>query len=264
MPMPERRVAVTTVLNMRDLGGLPVAGGVIARDRVFRSGALTGLSAADAATLAARGIRTILDFRTASEAAAAPDQLPDGASTELLDVLADSPAAAAANIAELLADPHRLAAALGDGQGAELLRASYRDIVRLPSARAAYARFFRDLADPRRDGALLFHCTAGKDRTGWAAAALLSLLGADDDTIRADYLQTNDDFLPALRPMLDRLTAAGIDPALITPVMGVDERYLDAAFSAATEQFGSMRGYFTTGLGLDGVTLDAVRSRMLA
>ncbi|SJN08221.1 possible protein-tyrosine phosphatase [Leucobacter sp. 7(1)] len=264
MTMLNRRVPITSVLNMRDLGGLPVAGGVIASNRVFRSGALAELSPDDAELMAERGIQTILDFRTGSEAASAPDRVPSGATTELLDVLSDSPAAAAGNIAELLADPPRLAAALGDGHGATMLRGSYREIVSLPSARAAYARFFRDIADPSREGALLFHCTAGKDRTGWAAAALLTMLGADEATIHADYLQTNDDFLPAMRPLLNQLEAAGIDPALVLPVMGVEESYLEAAYAEATSTYGSMQGYFTTALGLDEGVLDAVRARLVA
>lgn len=264
MTQLDRRVPLTSVLNARDLGGLPVAGGVFAPGQVFRSGSLGELSAADAEVLGERGVATVYDFRTVGESALAPDRVPAGAESILLDVLADSPDTGAANVGEMLKDPVRLAAALGDGQGAEMLRSSYRHIVSLPSARSSYTAFFRGLADGTREGAALFHCTAGKDRTGWAAAALLTLLGADSDTIHEDYLQTNQDFVPALKPVLDQIEAAGIDPELVLPVMRVEADYLDAAFSEAESRFGSMAGYFETGLGLDAATLEALRERLVS
>lgn len=260
----DRRVPLTTVLNARDLGGLPVSGGVFAAGQVFRSGALGELSSADAEVLGARGIATVYDLRTAGEEAAAPDRVPAGAESILLDVLADSPETGAANVGEMLKDPVRLAEALGDGQGAEMLRSSYRHIVSLPSARTAYAAFFRGLADDSRGGAALFHCTAGKDRTGWAAAALLTLLGASSETIHDDYLQTNTDFVPALQPVLDKIESAGIDPNLVLPVVRVEADYLDAAFNEAESRFGSMAGYFEAGLGLDASVVEALRARFVA
>ena len=260
----DRRIPLASVMNMRDLGGLPVAGGTLASGQVYRSATLAALSAEDGEEFAARGISTVYDLRTAKERAGAPDRVPESIPSVSLDVLADAPAAAAANINEMMSNPAAIEQAFSGGQATELLASAYRDIVGLPSALRAYRTFFGGLTDPSRAGAVLFHCTTGKDRTGWAAAALLTLLGARDDVIRADYLQTNTDLLPALQPVIDRAAAAGVDPELLRPVLGVDERYLDAAYDEVEQRFGSIEGYFSEGLGLGAADIEALRERFVA
>lgn len=262
--LPDRRIPLTSTANMRDLGGLPVDGGVVARGEVYRSASLAKLSDADGQSFVELGIARVYDLRTANEREGAPDRLPDTITSVPLDVLADSPLAAAANINALVSDPSQLAAALSGGQAEEMLRESYRDIVRLPSARHAYRALYADLLDASRTGAVLFHCTTGKDRTGWAAASLLTLLGASDDVVRSDYLETNQDLLPALQPMIDQASAAGVDPELILPVLGVRESYLNAAFDEVAQQFGSMEDYLITGLELDASSIDGLRARFVA
>jgi protein-tyrosine phosphatase len=180
-----------------------------------------------------------------------------------LDVLADSSTDVAAGVGQLAADPVALAATLGDGRGAALMAESYRNIVSLPSARAAYRAFYLDLIDPSRTGAALFHCTTGKDRTGWAAASLLLLLGADETDVRADYLQTNTDLLPALQPVLDAAAAKGVDPDLLLPVLGVRAEYLETALAEAVDRYGDVRGYALDGLGLSVSQLEALRERFV-
>ena len=260
----DRGITLASVANLRDLGGLPAEGGSVARGRVYRSASLAELSSADGAELAARGVALAVDFRTAAETTAAPDQLPAEIAPLALDVLADSPSAGAANIPALLADPAQFLALVSGGGIAEALRDSYREIVSLPSARSAYRDFFVRLGDPSAPGAVLFHCTTGKDRTGWAAAALLSLLGTPDDVIRADYLRTNTDLLPRLAPLFDRAEQAGVDPELLRPLLGVQEDYLDTAFAQVSAEYGDMAGYFENGLRLSAVEREAVRQRFLS
>ena len=122
--------------------------------------------------------------------------------------------------------------------------------MRLPSALRAYRAFYRSLLDEDRHGAALFHCTTGKDRTGWAAATLLTLLGVSEADVYDDYLQTNVDLLPALEPVLQRAEAQGVERELLLPVLGVRESYLAAAFAQMREQFGSIQEYAHEGLGL--------------
>ncbi|MBL3698052.1 tyrosine-protein phosphatase [Leucobacter luti] len=264
MTVPDRRVPLTSVFNMRDLGGLPVAGGTVVPGQVYRSASLAELSDADGAAFVDREITTVYDLRTAGERAGAPDRVPPAVASIPLDVLADSPVAAAANINGMLANPGVLADALGGGKAETMLQSSYRDIVALPSALASYRAFFRGIGDDARAGAALFHCTTGKDRTGWGAAALLALLGASDEVIRADYLQTNTDLLPSLQPVMDQAAAAGIDPELIRPVLGVEESYLDAAYQEVADRFGTIEDYFSAGLGLEAADIDALRARLIA
>jgi protein-tyrosine phosphatase len=111
------------------------------------------------------------------------------------------------------------------------------------------------LADAGRGG-VLFHCTTGKDRTGWAAASLMLLLGVDEDAVTEDYLRTNADLLPAMQPVLDRFAGQGGDPDVLLPVLGVREEYLRTALDEVGVRFGGIRGYATDGLGLTEQDLD--------
>ena len=144
----------------------------------------------------------------------------------------------------------------------DLFDSAYREIIGLPSARAAYRTLFCDLAGGHQLPALV-HCTTGKDRTGWAAAALLMLLGVSAEDVMAEYLLTNDLLLPALQPMFDQFRDAGGDPTVLVPVFGVDPAYLAAGLDEMASRFGSIEGYFSHGLGLDAPTLDALRATFL-
>lgn len=263
MTVLDRRIQLVSVMNMRDLGGLPVSGGTLAPGQVYRSASLAELSDEDGIAFSERQITTVYDFRMASERDEAPDRVPSTIASISLDVFADNTAAAAAQVGGVLANPALLAQSGVGSDGAKFLEAAYRDIVALSSAQKSYREFFQGLADGSREGAVLFHCTTGKDRTGWAAAALLGLLGASDEVIRADYLQTNTDLLPALQPKIDQATAAGVDPELLRDFLGVKESYLNAAYDEVNQRFGTIENYFTVGLGLTPAEIEALRERLI-
>jgi protein-tyrosine phosphatase len=138
----------------------------------------------------------------------------------------------------------------------------YRDFVDLPSAKQAYRQLFLDLADPSGTPAL-YHCTAGKDRTGWATAALLSLLGVPEDQVYADYLRSNETMLPAYAPLIERFVDGGGDPAVIKAILGVKADYLKAAFDEMRAKYGSIEGYFNDGLRMDEAARRRMRARFL-
>lgn len=135
----------------------------------------------------------------------------------------------------------------------------YRQIVGLPSALTGYHQFFNDISEPEHRPAA-FHCTTGKDRTGWAAATFLLMMGVSEDDVVADYLLTNDQLVPALKPVVDKFASIGGDPDLLTPVIGVQKSYLDAGFDEMRKRFKSIDGYFTDGLGLDAPTIERLRA----
>lgn len=259
--LPDRRVQITSAPNMRDLGGIPVADGVVRDRRLYRSATLARLTDDDMPGFAELGVATVFDLRTAGEREQQPDRLPDGVRSRPLDVLADSAAVAAAGIVDIFADPAAAAPLLKQGTAQRAMEATYRDFVTLPSAVGAYRTLLSELADPADDAPALFHCTTGKDRTGWAAATFLLLLGADEDAVRADYLQTNTDLLPALEPVLAQAEEAGLARELLLPVLGVRESYLDAALEQMRADFGTIRDYALDGLGLTPAQLDAMRGR---
>lgn len=259
---PGAGLGLVSAPNMRDLGGWSTRGGDrVVRGAVYRSTDLSRLTEGDRQTLGALGIRVVFDLRTAGERVAAPDVLPEGAGLRALDILADSTLAVPANLMSLLSDPPAATAALTPARVRDLFGSAYREIISLPSARSGYRELFSGLASGVDRPALL-HCTTGKDRTGWAAAALLMLLGVSDEDVMAEYLLTNDQLLPALQPMFDQFRQGGGNPEVLAPVFGVEPDYLNVALEAMSGQYGSIQGYFSNGLGIDDQTLDALRTAL--
>lgn len=90
------------------------------------------------------------------------------------------------------------------------------------------------------------------------------LFGADEETVHADYLQTNDDLLPAFAPLIEAAAAQGVDPELLKAAFGVQASYLDATLEEIEARYGTLEGYFSRGLSLDDETLVALRERFVA
>ncbi|TDP89718.1 protein-tyrosine phosphatase [Leucobacter luti] len=258
----KRTVSIASAPNLRDLGGIPIENGNIKRGLLYRSASLSSLTDTDQGWFSTLGIGTVYDFRTAAEAVESPDRLPTGSDRISLDVLADASASIAASVGQLTTDPQAFVASLTDGQAEHLFEDSYRDFVRMPSALTAYRSFFLSLIDEDRHGAALFHCTTGKDRTGWAAASLLTLLGVNEADVYDDYLQTNTDLLPALEHVLQNAESHGVERETLMPVLGVRESYLAAAFEQMREQFGSINEYARDGLGLTSEQLHRLRTNL--
>jgi protein-tyrosine phosphatase len=255
---------IEPIPNMRELGGWPTGDGRrVHSGLLFRSTELSQLSADAVATLTGLGIRTVYDLRTEPERTTQPDTDIEGIENVVLDVLADATGASPAHTMELLSDPEAAQEELGGGKGEQGFVAGYRQFVSLPSALVAYGHLFSDLLQPQHRPAL-FHCTTGKDRTGWAAAAALLLFGVDEQDVMEEYLLTNELLLPAVQPVFDRFEAAGGDPALLRPLLGVLPQYLEASLDEMRTRFGTIEDYFSDGLGLDGEAQAALRATFTA
>lgn len=257
-PDPGAGIAIEGVPNLRDLGGWSVSGGEVKRGMMFRSAEWSGLQGDAAANFAALGIRSVYDLRTEDERTASPNVVPEGTEYVVVDVLSDATNAGPAQVSQALADPKLAEEMLGGGKAEAMFQQGYRQIVGLPSALTGYRKFFTDIADTEhRPG--LFHCSTGKDRTGWAAASLLLLLGASQDDVYKDYMLTNDQLLPQLEPMIDQFVGAGGDRDLITLILGVRASYLDAALDEMSQRFGTIENYFSNGLALGDDTIEQLR-----
>ncbi|MFJ3877935.1 tyrosine-protein phosphatase [Streptomyces sp. NPDC090077] len=258
----------TTVANLRDLGGTPLTGGRTVRPGlVLRAGALDRLDPDADPVVAALGLRTVIDLRSDAERADHPDRIPDGVRLLVRDVLADKMSdhrmPAAAQLKDLLGDPAVAEEHLGGGKAQALFGSVYRSFVSTASAHAAYRTLLTEAADPDA-GPLLFHCTAGKDRTGWGATVVLSLLGADDDTLMAEYLSVNPAVKQAFAPMIEGFTAAGGDPDIALALIGVFPSYLEAGLDEVRVRYGSMEKYVHEGLGVSEETVAALRAKLVA
>jgi protein-tyrosine phosphatase len=258
-------IPLTSVPNLRDVGGYRTGDGQKVRTGVYyRSTDLSRVVDTDLPLLADLGVRTVYDLRTADERDAAPDILPSGARGVALDVLADKGIRSIpAQMLQVIADPMIAERELGGGRAIEYFEGSYRDFVLMPSAVSSYRALFDGLAS---DGTMpaLVHCTTGKDRTGWATAALLLLVGVSEEDVFHDYLLTNKLLLPSFSAVFERFVDAGGDPALLEPVLGVRQQYLEVSLAVMREHYGTIEGYFTDGLGLDTAVQAVLRERMIA
>ncbi len=111
----------------------------------------------------------------------------------------------------------------------------------------------------------MFHCTAGKDRTGWATAILHTILGASEQTIFSDYLLTNVYSASEIAASVAQAQNAGGQNSadMMTALQDAHTDYLQAAFDQVTASYGSMASYIANGLQLDQTTLNAIRQHML-
>lgn len=254
-PAPPR---LATAPNFRDIGGYRTRDGhQVRRGVVWRSDQMNLLSEADLATIAALYPAVIADLRTQTERTREPDRLPVGARHVVLDVAADS--------TQSLGGDMRLAMAqIAQGKGEALLIEANREFVTLPSARKSYAELIRLMI--AADGPVIYHCTAGKDRTGWATAVVLSLLGVPRETIMQDYLVSNERLAAKNVAILGGLarSRSALDPAFLEPVLTVKPAYIEAAFAEVDRSYGSFDGYVAKGLGLTRREISALRRKLLS
>jgi protein-tyrosine phosphatase len=257
---PGESLGIASIPNLRDLGGYATSEGATVASRLaYRSNQLSGITPGDMERLAELGLANAYDLRTAAEREARPEELPPEVNYVVLDVLEDSPQAGPAQLERLMQDPQEANEALGGGQVEELFKASYREFVSLPSAQEGFGDLFRALGDEAQLPAV-FHCTTGKDRTGWAAAAFLTLLGVPRDVVMEDYLRSNDNIIPAYQSVIDAFVEAGGDASIPVAILGVKEEYLESAFDEMETRYGTIESYFAEGLGIDAAQQEALRA----
>ena len=234
------------VSNLRDLGGWPTKDGRrVRRGQVFRSAALHALTDADIAALRDLGVRHVVDFRGDGERERWPTKLRDGVTIHELTIQPTI----GASLRDLVQDPNSTA----------------EDVVRV--MRAAYGSYITDwhhryramfdLLLHEEPAPLLFHCTAGKDRTGVAAMLLLGALGVDEETIHDDYLATNRLW------RRDAEVSAGLPKQVADTLLSVQPAFLEAAWDAIHQGWGSIDAYLHDRLGLDDTRMATLRARLV-
>ena len=231
--------------NFRDLGGHSgLDGRRVRTGQVFRSDHLGTLSADDHRTLQPLGITHSIDFRGVAERSALPSTLPGATAVSL----AIEPTVVV-QVQALLARGQ----VPTEAETVALMCRTYRAFAR--AAAPTYARFFQHLL--MHSTPLVFHCTVGKDRTGFAAALLLGALGVSREAVMADYLLTNQ--LYRRTPLVQ---AHG--PAHVMDVLWqVQPEFLNAAFDTIDTDFGGLVPYLEGPLGLGPQERDRLCARLL-
>ncbi|MCP3466191.1 tyrosine-protein phosphatase [Bradyrhizobium sp. CCGUVB23] len=241
---PARHLALQGASNFRDLGGYPTADGRQTRwRRLFRSNHLGLLTEADVEIVRGLGVRSAFDFRGVEERADALCGVRE-ITTHSLPIEPTVVAALRAQMAEgTLTAPVAL----------EIMRESYRNYVRhnTHSFRALFSHLLEDRAP------LVIHCTAGKDRTGFACALILHALGVPEETIAEDYLLTNRFY------RRDASAASELPQDVRDAIGSVEASYLEAGFEAVRADYGDLETYLRDGLRLGTAERIALKERYL-
>jgi protein-tyrosine phosphatase len=261
--MPEhvkrRHLGLEGAPNFRDLGGYATADGHTVRWGLFyRSDNLAHLTDADLEKVSALGIKLVCDFRSAPEKQAEPDRLPaaNPPAVEELPIGAES----------FMAKDLRERISAGNLDGLDLRGMLIEGNRQFATAFAPqYAAMFERISRPENLPALV-HCSAGKDRAGFASALILTLLGVPRETVMEDFLLTNHYTAAATRKrlrMMELLSLFRADTEALAPLFGVERAYLEAAFAEIEKHHGDFDGYRRTALGIDDAELASFRALAL-
>ncbi|HEY8121848.1 MAG TPA: tyrosine-protein phosphatase [Myxococcota bacterium] len=261
--MPEhvkkRHLALEGAPNFRDLGGYETSDGHSVKwGELYRSDNLASLTDADLERVSALGIQLVCDFRAKQEKEDEPDRLP----------AAHPPAVAELEIGaeNFVVKDLRERIQSGDLAGVDLRGMMIEGNRQFATTFAPqYAAMFERITQPENLPALV-HCTAGKDRAGFASAMILSVLGVPRETVMEDYLLTNFYTAAATERRLWMIKAYSlfrVDRDALRPLFGVEPAYLEAAFAAIDDNYGDFDTYRRDALGLDDAEVAAFRALLL-
>ena len=242
------------ITNFRTLGGYRnLQGQRIKHGWLYRSGQLDQLKPDQLQHLTKNlKIRRVVDMRTAEERQRFPDADIPNATYQVLDVL-EQGNADGASLQSMVTD---------NGNVHDRMLQLYEQLALSDSARKGYHQFIKDLLVPEP---VVFHCFAGKDRTGVGAALILKILGVSDEQIMSDYLETNLRRADANQTILTSLTGKVTTDQLtaIKAALQVDADYLNHYFEVIDQRYGTFDQYLNTGLKLSPATLQQLKSLYL-
>lgn len=228
-----------TLVNFRDLGDIQTLDNKrVVNHQFLRSGEVVNISPEDKQSLIETyGLKKIVDFRGDIEVSKSPDDQLAGVLYEHIDILGAT-ASQGASLEELLNpkyDPKKA------------MMTIYEELVLSENAQKGYSKFLSDFVNQPNE-TTLFHCYAGKDRTGFGAALILHSLNVSKEAIEEDYLKTNDSRKAANEAILAEMKEKGatsqqLDHMLV--MLNVDKAYLDYAFDLIEKHYGSVDNYFT-------------------
>ena len=268
--MLKNEILLPGVHNSRELGGYPAGGRIVKKGVLIRTAELACATPEAKLKLSeVYRIKHIVDFRMKSEVGKAPDPVIQGADNHNYSVVEFEDYFAMLGNSDIPKDI--LSQPMDKSQLIEMAYERgfigphmYSMYLLGDRGKKAYKDFFSLLLETDPDeGAVLWHCTDGKDRAGLAAALLLSALGADMKTILDDYMLTNvynANRIDAIKSKYSDCTQEKLD-AMIFAGGGVIDSYLINAFSSINKQFGSVEGYLTDGLGLNRSDLIRLREK---
>ncbi len=254
-------IHLTGVNNARDLGGMKMKDGrVIRKNRLIRSGMLANAAEEDQKILLGHDLRTVVDMRTPKEKAESEDADIPNVQNVFLPILSDS----AMGITRAEEDDLNMADFFSafiecPENAVKFMAGLYRKLTE-PGALAQYRKFF-DILLNQEEGAVLWHCTVGKDRAGTASLLVEFVLGADYETLLEDYLLTN---LSVEKSIQDAVLFSSEDfEPVYRAVLGAKKEYVEELFRSAEERYGSMENMIYGELGLTEEKVEKLRDMYL-
>jgi len=241
--------------NFRDLGGYVTRDGrKIKWGVLYRSGELGDLSKADLEYVKRLALRRVVDFRTAEEREEAPDRLP--VQNPPIQELWSPITVKGATLREIT--EKIFSGGLDKTDMTQLLVEGNRHFVTDESQ--VYGAFLRSLANVEHLPTL-FHCTAGKDRAGFAAAIVLLSVGVSEREVVRDFMLTNvynADWVERKLWKVRVFSLFRVNPEALRPILAVEPEYIDAALESMKKEYGSIDNYLREGLGID----DSLRQQL--
>lgn len=265
------RIKLEKLLNTRDLAGYRTTDGKIIRPKgLIRSGALAGMSEKDKETLYGEyGVRTVIDLRTGMEAAEKPDPVIPGVNNIFNPILDEETAGFThenedGEGIDMLGGFLKHAKSL-NGHPEVYINKLYENLVLNEQAVKRYGRFL-DLVLEAEPGAVLWHCSAGKDRAGMAAVFLLTAMDVDRETVISDFTASNEFLKKETEDMKALVRSRTSDPDLekcAEILCQVHESYIRGAFGIIEERFGDVDTYMEKQLGFGREKRDRLKARFL-
>ena len=243
----ERHLPVEGTYNIRDLGGYAAVGGETRWRQILRADALHRLDEAGVAKLVDAGVRTVIDLRHDHELTKAPNPFARIGEVNYVNI----------SLFEQLTPP---GAVDEQGRVTNVLLELYK--MALAQRQEAIRQVFASLADAP-EGAVLFHCTAGKDRTGIIAALLLAAHGVDAPTIREDYAVTASLIAPMVDELIHDAEARGADVEAFRHLLASTPETMSAFLIHLDETYGGADSYLELA-GLSAGQRARLRDRFIA
>ena len=240
--------------NTRELGGYKTTDGKSVKwGMLYRSDKLSDISDTDQAYLQDLGIKKIIDFRSKEEKEEDPDIIPKGIDYIEMPISVDG-AMRSKIEAVLKGETNKDVKSFLIDANKEFV-SNYTDV---------YEGFLRNLIDD--DGPTLFHCTAGKDRAGFAAAITLIALGVSKEDVINDYMKTNQftkERIEEIIGQIELMTLYQTDAEILRPLLGVEREYIETAFQTAEEKYGSLENFIRDGLNISDEDIQKLRNKFI-
>lgn len=252
-----KRIPLEGTDNFRDLGGYTnTTGQTIRSGLIFRSGHLGKLTETDLKQLQNMNIRKVVDFRGPIEKKQDVNRIPEGAEyvERPIDVAG--------------ADMQEEFKAILQGKVGMKMATYLVDVNRLfpRDYVGVFAEWIQDIARSAEALPQVFHCTAGKDRTGFASAILLRILGIDEETVMQDYMLTEELMAETVDGILRHIDKSSPTPGMgekVRPLLGVHPSFLSAAFDTINEDWGSFDAFVSAALKLTDEDVESLKNIFL-